>query len=103
MQTSLPEDLLVLPSHQSPFYGLHTRLAQIIKAHHRDLQSLYNYLTAEKRAVDCFPALFKQKIHLENLGLATGETLAHLNYLIDVRRVVRSRDEQGVDWYQKAD
>ena len=35
------------------------------------------------------------------LGLATGETIAHLNCLLGRRRISRTRDAQGVDWYEQ--
>jgi len=51
--------------------------------------------------VDCFPPLFSRDIDQDSLGLATGETMAHLNCLLGRRRITRRRDEQGVDWYQQ--
>lgn len=97
----LPDDVLVLPAHEAPFYRLHVRLSQLIESHNEDLNSLFDYLSEPRRAVDCFPALFKREIDDGSLGLATGETMAHLNCLLGRRRVSRSRDEQGVDWYQQ--
>jgi glyoxylase-like metal-dependent hydrolase (beta-lactamase superfamily II) len=104
IRASLPDDVLVLPAHEAPFYGLHVRLTQIIESHERDLDSLYAHLAQPRRAVDCFPALFKREITEHSIQLATGETLAHLNCLIGRRMVQRERDASGVDWYvQKAD
>lgn len=97
----IPDDVLVLPAHEAPFYGLHVRLNQLIEAHNSDLRSLFDYLDQSRRAVDCFPPLFSREIDQGLLGLATGETLAHLNCLLGRRRISRSRDEQGVDWYQQ--
>tara|TARA_R110002110_G_scaffold205066_5_gene416849 strand:+ start:26308 stop:27387 length:1080 start_codon:yes stop_codon:yes gene_type:complete len=97
----LPDDLLVLPAHEAPFNGLHVRLSQMIEAHKRDLSSLFDHLVEPRRAVDCFPALFRREIDEESLGLATGETLAHLNCLLGRRRAARHRDENGVDWYRQ--
>jgi glyoxylase-like metal-dependent hydrolase (beta-lactamase superfamily II) len=97
----LPNDVLVLPAHESPFHGLHVRLSQVIESHRSDLNKLFIYLEEPKRAVDCFPALFKREIGEGSLGLATGETIAHLNYLLGQRRITRARDDQGVDWYQQ--
>jgi glyoxylase-like metal-dependent hydrolase (beta-lactamase superfamily II) len=31
----LPDDLLVLPAHETPFHGLHVRLSQLIESHNR--------------------------------------------------------------------
>lgn len=97
----LPDDLLVLPAHEAPFQGLHIRLTQIIDSHQRDLEKLYEFLEQPLRAVDCFPALFNREISGDNFMLATGETLAHLNYLLGTRQIKRWRDDQGVDWYQQ--
>jgi glyoxylase-like metal-dependent hydrolase (beta-lactamase superfamily II) len=97
----LPDDLLVLPAHEAPFLGLHVRLSQLIEGHKRDLNKLFNHLDKPRRAVDCFPALFKREIDQSNMNLATGETLAHLNCLLGRRRITQSRDENGVDWYQQ--
>jgi len=97
----LPDDLLVLPAHESPFHGLHVRLSQVIESHNRDLSELFNYLEEPKRAIDCFPALFKSRINQESVGMATGESLAHLNCLLDRRRITRVRDPNGVDWYHQ--
>jgi hypothetical protein len=38
---------------------------------------------------------------MDSLGLATGETLAHLSCLLGRRRISRTRDADGVDWYQQ--
>lgn len=99
LRERLPEDLLVLPSHEAPFVGLHVRLSQILESHKNDLNALFYYLDEPKRAVDCFPALFKREIDKGSLGLATGETMAHLNCLLWRRRIRRHADENGVNWY----
>jgi hypothetical protein len=52
--------------------------------------------------VDVFHALFRRRIDQNLLGLATGESLAHLNCLIARGEAVRRRDASGVDWYQAA-
>jgi glyoxylase-like metal-dependent hydrolase (beta-lactamase superfamily II) len=97
----LPDDVLVLPAHEAPFYGLHVRLSQLIEEHNHDLRKLYAYLDQPRRAVECFPPLFSREIGAGTLGLATGETLAHLNCLLGRRRITRSRDADGVDWYEQ--
>ena len=97
----LPDDVLVLPAHEAPFRGLHVRLTQLIEAHERDLDKLFDFLEEPRRAVDCFPALFKREIDSASQGLATGETLAHLNCLLGRRRAQKNRDSSGVDWYQQ--
>jgi len=99
IRQKLPDDLLVLPAHEFPFHGLHIRLTQLIESHKRELDYLYQHLSEPRRVVDCFTALFKRKIDQHTLGLATGETVAHLNCLLDRRQATRSFDDDGVAWY----
>ena len=49
-----------------------------------------------------FSVLFKRVITPELVGMATGESLAHLNCLIRRGRATKTRDADGVDWYQAA-
>ena len=97
----LPDDVLVLPAHEAPFYGLHVRLTQVIEAHESDLEKLFNHLSEPRRAVDCFSVLFEREINDSNIGMAIGESLAHLNCLIGRRRVLIQRDKHGVNWYRQ--
>ncbi len=97
----VPDDVLVLPAHEAPFYGLHVRLTQIIEGHERDLDRLWEHLAEPRRAVDCFSALFKREIDDNSIQLAIGETLAHLNCLMGRRLVQRQQDAEGVDWYSQ--
>ena len=97
----LPDDLLVLPAHEAPFYGLHVRLSQLLESHKKDLDQLFHHLETPRRAIDCFSALFNREIDEHSLGLATGETMAHLNCLMHRGRVTRTLDAQGIYWYQQ--
>jgi len=96
----LPEDVLVLPSHGKPFRGVKIRLNELIAEHQTGLDKLKVLCQEPQRAVDVFPALFKSKITNNNLIMATGEALAHLNYLIDKGEMQIVRNENGVHWYQ---
>ncbi len=57
-----------------------------------------------RRAVDVFDALFSRPIgnNPSLLGLATGESIAHLNYLMHRGEATRTLDEQGIAWYRSA-
>ncbi len=84
LRATLPDTLLVLPAHGEPFRGLHARLDRLAGGHARGLQRLRRSLRAEpKRVIDTFSTLFARPIDTrsEILGLATGESVAHLNYL----------------------
>lgn len=100
LKAMLPPDLLILPSHGEPFRGVTTRLDALIRGHEVGLKRLERSLRRECRAVDVFGALFARGIGPEVLGMATAESLAHLNYLENRGRAVRRRDAAGVDWWK---
>jgi glyoxylase-like metal-dependent hydrolase (beta-lactamase superfamily II) len=100
IKARVPDEALVLPAHNDPFYGLHARLDHLIAGHERGLARLRQLIAEPKRAVDVFPVLFRRTIDSSVLGMATGESLAHLNCLIGRGQAVRERDENGVDWYR---
>lgn len=99
LKDRLPDDLLVLPSHGEPFHGVTLRLEALLRGHETALKRLEKTLRTPSRAVDVFGALFARPVGDAVLGMATGEALAHLNYLERQGRVRRARDGDGVDWW----
>ncbi len=99
LRTRLPEDVLVLPAHGKPFRGAHWRLTALIHEHEDALEKLEKYCKQPRRAIDTFPALFKSRIDGRNLTLATAESIAHLNYLMEENLISMSTDEHDVNWY----
>jgi len=100
LSRTLPEDLLVLPGHGEPFTGVQPRLAALARGHATCLTRLERTLREPKRAVDVFGSLFARPVSDGLYGMATGESLAHLNHLLRQGRVRRHRDGDGVDWWQ---
>ncbi|MEM1262131.1 MAG: MBL fold metallo-hydrolase [Pseudomonadota bacterium] len=100
LMTRLPEDVLVLPSHGKPFVGAHRRLQALIDEHEQGLARLLEHCREPRRAVDVFPALFRSDPGSANLTLATGESIAHLNYLQAEGLVRNGIDDDGRRWYQ---
>ena len=96
----VPDDVLVLPSHNEPFRGLHTRLHQLNDWHGDLLRRLREVLREPKRAIDIFDVMFQRRVGLSLLSFATGEALAHLNWLIRRREAVRDLDAEGIAWYR---
>ncbi len=97
----LPDDLLVLPGHGDAFTGLHTRLDALDREHRERLDELAVFIEKPARAIDCFGRLFRRAIGPELLGMATGESLAHLRHLEIEGRATR-RMADGVAWYAAA-
>ncbi|MCB2099967.1 MAG: MBL fold metallo-hydrolase, partial [Rhodobacterales bacterium] len=99
--SGLPDDVLVLPSHDRPFRGLHGRLDAL--AHHHD-QRLADALDACVRpctALDILKVLFRREMDTHQKIFAIGEALAHLHFLMGQGLVTRRRDG-AVDLYQRA-
>ena len=94
---------LVLPGHVIPFTGLPTRMRQLIDNHDNALERLYETLKAPHTAVDCFRTLFVRDIRPAEYGLALVEAVAHLNHLLVLDKVSRTRRDNGAwIWQQKA-
>ena len=103
LKNAVPQDVLVLPAHGKPFRGAHERLDSLIAEHEDGLQALEAWCEEPKRATDVFPTLFNREINDANLIMATGEAVAHLNYLLEQGRVSVEADNNGVNWYQKTE
>jgi glyoxylase-like metal-dependent hydrolase (beta-lactamase superfamily II) len=105
LEHEVPDDVLVLPAHNDCFRGLHARLAHLREGQHKALDRLRKRLQEPRRAVDVFVALFGRAIDESNvplLGMATGESLACLNYLVARGEVRCEPDADGIAWYRMA-
>lgn len=94
--------VLVLPSHNECFRGLHPRLDDLLLIQRRILAELLVRLKEPCRSVDIFECLFGRNITMSDgflLTMATGESLANLNYLLSRGKAIKCEDESGVDWY----
>jgi len=100
LKSVLPSDVLVLPAHNEPFRGAHLRLQELIEDHEQNMEKLVTLCAEPKRAIDVFPALFRAKITQGVYGMATGESIAHLNCLRTRNLMGREADETGVEWYR---
>lgn len=95
-------DTLVLPSHGEPFATPHARLDHLIEGHERALERLEKRLAKPARAVDVYGALFRSVVDDGNSAMATGEAVAHLNWLQAHGRAVGELDADGVRWWRAA-
>lgn len=86
---SVSDDVLVLPAHERPFYGLHRRLDQLAEHHDAKLNNLLGWLTDEKTVHEATEFLFPHANSAFDWLLASGEALAHLNYLLGNEQVTR--------------
>ncbi|MEP3562662.1 MAG: MBL fold metallo-hydrolase [Marinobacter sp.] len=97
----ISDEVLVLPAHERPFYGLHCRLHQLTEHHHKHLDAMLGQLDDPKTADQMMAFIFPRAQSPFDALLANGETLAHLNFLMSEKRITR-RLEGECFLYQRA-
>ena len=98
----VPDDVLAMPAHNECFRGLHARLEHLARGQDAALDALRTLLQTPKRVVDTFATLFRRPVRESDgtqLGLATGEATACLNYLSG-RGEIDEEVRDGVAWYR---
>jgi glyoxylase-like metal-dependent hydrolase (beta-lactamase superfamily II) len=103
IQARVPRDVLVLPAHNDCFHGLHVRIEELRKGQDEAEEQLLTLLETRQRVVDVFPTLFHRKVAMSDaaqLGMATGEALANLHYLMRRGQVEREVVD-GIAWYRR--
>jgi glyoxylase-like metal-dependent hydrolase (beta-lactamase superfamily II) len=94
----VPDDVLVLPGHQLPFYGLHARARELI-AHHAERCGLIADAckSAPKSAAELVPVLFKRELDAHQMSFAFSETLAHVNHMLHKGALAWAEKLDGVE------
>jgi glyoxylase-like metal-dependent hydrolase (beta-lactamase superfamily II) len=98
LKSALPEDVLVLPGHNVPFLGLHTRADELI-AHHeaRCLAILEACKRGPQTVAELVPVIFGRNIEdPHQLVFAFSEALAHVNILVRGERLRIAKAAQGL-------
>jgi glyoxylase-like metal-dependent hydrolase (beta-lactamase superfamily II) len=97
----IADDVLVLPSHDRPFYGLHERIAALHEHHAERIEATWQACGAPRTARELISYLFKRDLDLHQLGFAIGEALSHANFLVTEGRLKRVRHADGVIRYER--
>jgi glyoxylase-like metal-dependent hydrolase (beta-lactamase superfamily II) len=95
LTTTLPYDLLVLPGHGVPFYGLKTRIKQLAD-HHEERCRLIADACREvpQTSKELVPVVFhKHALDAHQMGFAAGELIAHVNYMLVEGRLTAQEDD----------
>ena len=103
LKSNIPNKTLILPSHQEPFRGLTERMQQLIDDHLAQLNRLRLAVHAPISPIQARSILFDRELNAIETILATGETLAHLNYLVHQGEVVMNIDSNGQARYSAVD
>ena len=97
----VPPDVLVLPAHDEPFFGLHARLDALIGHHGERLERLEQALAEPRRVSETLDVLYRRELRAHEIDLGFAESLAHLNCLIEQGRVSRMTGDDGVWQYRR--
>jgi glyoxylase-like metal-dependent hydrolase (beta-lactamase superfamily II) len=82
LKSGIDGDVLVLPGHDLPFYGLHTRIEGLIAHHQSRCDRILRACEAEPRsAAELVPFVYARRLDPHQMGFAFGEVLAHVNYM----------------------
>jgi glyoxylase-like metal-dependent hydrolase (beta-lactamase superfamily II) len=97
LSRDVDDDVLVLPGHNLPFYGLHTRIGELISHHHSRCDRILRACRTEsKSAAELIPFVFSRQLDPHQMGFAFGEVLAHVNYMLRRGTLKQSKDADGV-------
>ena len=91
----VPADVLVLPSHGIPYRGIHERIAELRGHHRKRLDATAEFLREPHTALELSRAMFPHVEGPDNIGFALGETLAHINHLVNGGSVLQRPDGEG--------
>ncbi len=93
----VPPETLVLPSHNLPFFGLHSRIESLAAHHRARCDEVIAACGIPKTALEIVKVLFRRALDRHQMGFALGEALAHLNFLMYEGALDRVRGGDGVD------
>jgi glyoxylase-like metal-dependent hydrolase (beta-lactamase superfamily II) len=97
LRAAVPPETLTLPSHNLPFFGLHTRIDSLAAHHRARCGEVIAACGVPKTAVEMVKVLFRRALDRHQMGFALGEALAHLNFLMYEGALDRVHGEDGVD------
>jgi glyoxylase-like metal-dependent hydrolase (beta-lactamase superfamily II) len=83
LRAQIAPDALVLPGHQLPFLGLHTRSNELIAHHEARCAAIATACrTAPRSAAELVPVLFSRELDPHQMSFAFSEVQAHVNYML---------------------
>jgi glyoxylase-like metal-dependent hydrolase (beta-lactamase superfamily II) len=103
LRECVPDDVLVLPGHGLPFFGLHVRLDELIEHHAQRCGLIADACRDRPLSVaEIVPHVFHRDLDEHQTGFAFGELLAHVNHMLASGSLVLRTDAEGIDRYRSA-
>lgn len=101
LRMAVDDDVLVLPGHGLPFYGLHARIDELM-SHHAQRCGLIATACAERprTVTELLPHIFDRELDPHQMGFAFGEVLAHVNYMLGRGELRMDQANDGVMRFQ---
>jgi glyoxylase-like metal-dependent hydrolase (beta-lactamase superfamily II) len=100
LRDSVARDVLVLPGHGLPFYGLHKRIDELTEHHAQRCAAIADACRRQPLSVaEIVPVLFQRELDEHQTGFAFGEVLAHVNHMLNGDQLVLETDRDGIDRY----
>jgi glyoxylase-like metal-dependent hydrolase (beta-lactamase superfamily II) len=101
LRDAIDGDVLVLPGHGLPFYGLHTRVDELINHHAQRCGEIARACCDKALSVaELVPHVFHRPLDEHQTAFAFGEVLAHVNHMLGGRELVLETDRDGTDRYR---
>lgn len=101
LRDSISEDVLVLPGHGLPFYGLHERIVELIEHHGQRCNAIAEACHRKPLSVaDIVPRIFQRELDEHQTGFAFGEVLAHVNHMLGRDQLSLETGGDGIDRYR---
>jgi glyoxylase-like metal-dependent hydrolase (beta-lactamase superfamily II) len=97
IKQTVPDEVLVLPGHKLPFFGLHRRIDELQSHHDEVCDRIVGFCEAGPlNAAELVPMIFKRRFNAHHMVLAFAETLAHMHRLLKAGRLIRAESASGV-------
>ena len=97
LRATIADDVLVLPGHGLPFYGLHARVEELLTHHEQRCGAILAACKDKPLSVaELVPCLFDRALDAHQTGFAFGEVLAHVNYMLGRKELALGDDAGGV-------
>jgi len=95
------DDVLVLPGHGLPFYGLHHRIGELIAHHAERCASIADACRTQPLSVaEIVPLVFHRELDEHQTSFAFGEVLAHVNHMLGRGELRLQTDAEDTDRYR---
>lgn len=101
LRDRVSDNVLVLPGHGLPFYGLHQQIAELIE-HHAERCDVIEAAIKQKSlsVAELVPHVFHRVLDEHQTGFAFGEVLAHVNHMLGEGRLTLDIGADGVERYR---